>query len=83
MSRICSKTDRRRSTLEVTGTQHTPRSGNLMLGVRVGRPVKPQIFVQLHSPSTFRSTTPKTSDHSSPKAPADMNQTNMRRKTMP
>jgi hypothetical protein len=26
-------------TLEATGTQHTPRSGNLMLLVRVGRPV--------------------------------------------
>ncbi len=29
------------STLEVNGTQYTPRSGNLKLRVRMGRPVKP------------------------------------------
>ena len=32
----------RLSTLEATGTQQAPRSGNLLLCVRVGRPVKPQ-----------------------------------------
>ena len=36
-----------RLTSEATGKQHTPQSGNLMLLVRVGRPVKPHVCPRL------------------------------------
>ena len=37
------------STLKATGTQHAPRSGNLMLLVRVGRNVRP-VYRRIHVP---------------------------------